>query len=76
MISIIIPSFNRYDNLLNAISSVKNQTFKDYEIIVVSDGSTDKRYQQEIQKVKIIRLKKSSKQKLGYPCGLFLEMKE
>ena len=58
MISVIIPSFNRYDNLLNAINSVKNQTYKDYEIIVVSDGSTDKRYQQEIQKVKIIRLKK------------------
>jgi glycosyltransferase involved in cell wall biosynthesis len=69
MISVIIPSYNRYNNLLNAISSVKNQTYKDYEIIVVSDGSTDKRYLQEIEKVKIIRLSKSSKLKLGYPCG-------
>ena len=49
MISVIIPTYNRYDNLLNAINSVKNQTFKDYEIIVVSDGSTDERYKDDIE---------------------------
>lgn len=69
MISVIIPSYNRYDNLLNAINSIKQQTFKDYEIIVVSDGSTDKRYKLDIDNVKMIRLSKSSRQKLGYPCG-------
>ena len=68
-VSVIIPSYNRYDNLLNAINSVKQQTFNDYEIIVVSDGSTDKRYHNDIDNVKIIRLAKSSKQKLGYSCG-------
>lgn len=69
MISVIIPSYNRYDNLINAINSVKNQTFKDYEIIVVSDGSTDKRYENDIENVFMIRLPKSSRQILGYPCG-------
>ena len=48
MISVIIPTHNRYENLLNAINSVKNQTYKNYEIIVVSDGSTDKRYEKDI----------------------------
>ena len=69
MISVIIPTYNRYDNLLNAINSVKNQTFKDYEIIVVSDGSTDERYKDDIENVTIIRLPKSSREVLGYPCG-------
>ena len=69
MISVIIPTYNRYDNLLNAIESVKNQTFKDYEIIVVSDGSTDKRYKEDIDDVTMIRLPNSSRNILGYPCG-------
>ena len=69
MISVIIPTYNRYDNLLNAIDSVKNQTYKDYEIIVVSDGSTDERYKNDIDSVIMIRLPKSSREVLGYPCG-------
>jgi len=69
MISVIIPSYNRYDNMINAINSVKNQTFKDFEIIVISDGSTDERYQKDIEGVNMIRLPESSIQKLGYPCG-------
>jgi glycosyltransferase involved in cell wall biosynthesis len=44
MISVIIPSYNRYDLLLKAIESVRNQTFKDFEIIVIDDCSEDDRY--------------------------------
>jgi glycosyltransferase involved in cell wall biosynthesis len=40
-ISVIIPSFNRSFKLIRAIASVLYQTFPDYEIIVVDDGSTD-----------------------------------
>src|SRR5262249_36962296 len=39
--SIVIPTFNRLEFLKQAISSVRNQTHADYEIIVVDDGSTD-----------------------------------
>ena len=42
MISIIIPTFNREDKVLRAIKSIEKQKFKDYEIIVVDDGSEDK----------------------------------
>jgi glycosyltransferase involved in cell wall biosynthesis len=40
-VSVIVPTFNRATKVQRAISSVFSQTFTDYEIIVVDDGSTD-----------------------------------
>lgn len=39
--SVIIPTFNRAHLLGKAIQSVMDQTFTDWELIVVDDGSTD-----------------------------------
>ena len=39
--SIIIPTYNRAKMLDCTIASIKNQTFEDWECIVVDDGSTD-----------------------------------
>ena len=40
-ISVIIPFFNRLNLLFGAIDSVLNQTYKNFELILIDDGSTD-----------------------------------
>ena len=39
--SIIIPLYNKADYIRKAICSISNQTYQEFEIIVVNDGSTD-----------------------------------
>ena len=40
-VSVIIPTFNRAHLIQQTLDSVLNQSFRDFEVIVVDDGSTD-----------------------------------
>lgn len=41
LISVILPTYNAESTLLDAVLSILNGTFKDLELVVVDDGSTD-----------------------------------
>ena len=42
MISIICPVYNNDQYLLDCVNSILNQTFSDWELLLIDDGSTDK----------------------------------
>lgn len=61
MISIIIPAHNEENYILKTIESIKRQSFKDYEIIVVDDGSYDKTFQRANRNADfVVKLNKKS----------------
>lgn len=63
LVSIIMAVFNGEDYLASAIESILQQTFRDFEYIIVNDGSTDKsqsiieRYAQLDKRIKVIKNK-------------------
>jgi glycosyltransferase involved in cell wall biosynthesis len=70
-VSVIIPSYNRFDSLLNAVESVEAQNYENIEIIVVNDGSTDENYKNyKFNKtVKIVHLENNQKKVNGFGPG-------
>ena len=71
-VSVIIPSYNRFDYLTNAINSVLNQTYKHIEIIVINDGSTQEEYKEVnliSDKINLVNLEKNQKLIYGFGPG-------
>lgn len=63
LVSVVMPTYNRAEFLSESIESILKQTFKDFEFIIIDDGSTDnsdiilKSYAQKDSRIKIIKNK-------------------
>src|SRR6187402_1198284 len=66
VVSVIVPAFNSEKFIAQTISSVQNQTFPDWELIVVDDHSSDKTtaivaaFAQNDERIQLIQLPKNS----------------
>lgn len=67
LITVIIPTYNRFKYLCNTIESVKNQSYKNIEIIIVNDCSTQEEYYKtKFEGCIVINLDKNSKARFGH----------
>ena len=41
-VSIVIPVFNVEEYITMCLNSIKNQSYDNYEVVIVNDGSTDR----------------------------------
>ncbi len=61
MISVIIPVYNEEGVILDCLKSLENQSYQDFEVIVIDDGSVDKTLQKlqnsKTQKINIFTQK-------------------
>ena len=60
--SVIIPLYNKQESICNTVNSVLSQTFGDFELIIVNDGSTDESVKriQEIVDHRIVFINKKN----------------
>lgn len=64
LISVIIPVYNAEKYICQCLNSLINQTFKDFEIICVDDGSTDRSllilesYEKQDPRIHVLKQKK------------------
>lgn len=76
LVSIIIPVYNGADYVAEAIESAINQTYKNIEIIVIDDGSTDNGKTDEVIQKYESKIKYIKKENGGVSSALNLGIKE
>lgn len=69
-ISVLLPVYNNQETIYRAAQSILNQTFSDFELIILNDGSTDEtsKILDKLKDDRIIRI--DSKENMGLPRRL------
>ncbi len=73
-VSIVLPTYNRGEVLINSLPKILNQTYDNFELIIVDDGSTDNT--REVlnlfgdQRIKLIALEKNGGQSKARNIGI------
>lgn len=70
--SVVIPTYNRFECLMNAVTSIKTQTHTNIEIIIINDCSTERKYYEydwRSNDVIIIHLEQNTKEIFGFACA-------
>ncbi len=69
-ISVLMPVFNSEDFIRGAVDSILNQTFKDFELLVIDDGSTDNTWKiiNSFSDTRLVKLKNPKNK--GIVCSL------
>ena len=64
MISVVIPLYNKEKQIINTLQSVFRQTYQDFEIVVINDGSTDNSVA-EVERIQDPRIRLINQQNAG-----------
>lgn len=78
LVSVVMPAFNRAKFIGEAMESIRKQTFSNWELLIVDDGSTDEtfdivtRVEQADERLRVIRLGQNS----GVSCALNIGFRE
>ena len=76
-VAIILPVYNAASTLIEAINSISNQTFTQYELIIVDDGSADSSYELSIKAARRdSRIRVLRKDHSGLPLTLNIGVSE
>lgn len=67
-VSVIIPTYNEEKDILSCLKSLNKQSFRNFEVIVVDDGSTDNTLK-KLKKAKSNKLKILTQKHLGAGAG-------